>query len=95
MSAYWISIYHDVLDAEKAAAYSKLARPAIIEAGGRFLAAADADLTFEADGGKRTVLIEFDSLEAARTAYESPAYTEALRVLDGAVVREVRIVPAL
>ena len=95
MSAYWISIYHDVRDPEKAAAYARLARPALIEAGGRFLAAAAADLTFEADGGKRTVLIEFDSVEAAQAAYDSPAYAEALAVLGDAVVREVRIVPGL
>jgi uncharacterized protein (DUF1330 family) len=42
---------------------------------------------------QRTVLVEFDSVEAARAAYESPGYQQALAALgpDG-VEREIRIV---
>ena len=41
----------------------------------------------------RTVLIEFDSLDAALTAYDSPGYKEALEKLGtNAVVREIRII---
>jgi len=42
---------------------------------------------------QRTVLVEFDSVEAARAAYESPGYQQALAALgpDG-VEREIRII---
>ena len=43
---------------------------------------------------QRTVLIEFDSVEAANAAYKSAGYAEALAALDGGVVREVRIIEA-
>jgi uncharacterized protein (DUF1330 family) len=41
---------------------------------------------------QRTVVSEFDSLEKALAAHESPAYQEALRVLGDAVERDLRIV---
>jgi uncharacterized protein (DUF1330 family) len=47
------------------------------------------------EGGKmqRTVLIEFESLQAALDAYDSPAYQEAMREFgDNAVVRDIRII---
>jgi uncharacterized protein (DUF1330 family) len=46
------------------------------------------------EGGlqQRVVLLEFDSVEAARAAHESPAYQEALRALAGGADREIRIV---
>ena len=40
----------------------------------------------------RTVLIEFDSVEAARAAHDGPAYQEALAALAGGADREIRIV---
>lgn len=44
---------------------------------------------------QRTVLIEFDSVEAAMAAHDSLAYTEALRVLGDGVDRDIRIVEAV
>ena len=42
---------------------------------------------------QRTVLIEFESLQAALYAYESEAYQLAMKELAGnAVVRDIRIV---
>ena len=44
----------------------------------------------------RTVLIEFDSLDAALTAYDSPGYKEALSKLgSNAIVREIRIIEGI
>ncbi len=40
MTAYWISVYREILDEGKVAAYAKLARPALETAGGIFLARA-------------------------------------------------------
>jgi uncharacterized protein (DUF1330 family) len=49
--------------------------------------------TYEAGEKTRTVVIEFDSVEAARAAHDSPAYQDALAALDGGAVRDLRIVP--
>jgi uncharacterized protein (DUF1330 family) len=47
---------------------------------------------YEAGLQQRTVLIEFDSVEAARAAHDSPAYKEALDALAGGVERDMRII---
>ena len=91
--AYWISIYNEVLDPDKLAAYAALAGPALTAAG-RILARGMPATLYEHGQMQRTVLIEFDSVEAANAAYKSAAYAEALTALDGGVVREVRIIEA-
>lgn len=92
--AYWISIYSEVLDEHKLAAYATLAGPALIAAGGRILARGMPSALHEHGQMQRTVLIEFDSVDAANVAYQSPAYAEALAALDGGAVREIRIIEA-
>ena len=91
--AYWISCYHAILDPAKLAAYAKLAGPALIAGGGRFLARSPAVKAYERGLTERTVLIEFESVEQAIAAHDSPAYQAALAALDGGVVRDLRIVP--
>jgi uncharacterized protein (DUF1330 family) len=95
MTAYWISIYNEILDEAKVAAYAELAGPALRAAGGTFIARGLPEQTYEAGGSTRTVLIEFDSVEDARAAHDSPAYQEALAALDGGAVRDLRIVPGV
>ena len=91
--AYWISAYQAVHNQDKLADYAKLAGPAIAQAGGRFLARGVPALVKEAGRQERTVLIEFDNLEMALKAYDSPAYKDALAALgEGSVVREIRII---
>ena len=74
------------------AAYAKLAGPALTAAGGRFLARGMPAQVYEAGLQQRTVLIEFDSVEAARAAHDSPAYQEALVALARGADRDMRIV---
>jgi uncharacterized protein (DUF1330 family) len=93
MTAYWISIYKEIRDDAKVAAYAELAGPALRAAGGTFVARGVPEQTYEAGEKTRTVVIEFDSVEAARAAYDSPAYQDALAALDGGAVRDMRIVP--
>ena len=93
MTAYWISIYKEILDEDKLAAYAELAGPALQAAGGTFIARGTAAQAYEAGETTRTVLIEFDSVEAARAAHDSPAYQEALAALGDGAVRDIRIVP--
>ena len=95
MTAYWISVYKEILDEDKVAAYAELAGPALRAAGGTFIARGVPEQTYEAGEDTRTVLIEFDSVEAARTAHDSPDYQEALAALDGGAVRDMRIVPGV
>ena len=95
MSAYWFSIYSEILDEEKMAAYSALARPAIEGAGGTFLARGLPEQVYERGQQQRVVLIEFADVEAARAAHDGPAYQEALAALDGGAIREIRIVPGV
>jgi len=95
MTAYWISVYKEIVDEAKVSAYAELAGPALRRAGGRFVARGLPEQTYEYGERTRTVLIEFDSVEAARAAHESPAYQEALAALDGGAVRDLRIVPGV
>ncbi|MGA8209989.1 MAG: DUF1330 domain-containing protein [Nocardioidaceae bacterium] len=95
MTAYWISVYREILDEGKVAAYAELAGPALREAGGTFVARGLPEQTYEAGETTRTVVIEFDSVAAARSAHDSPRYQEALAALDGGAVRDLRIVPGV
>ena len=95
MSAYWISIYREITDEAKVAAYAELAGPALRAAGGTFVARGLPEQTYEAGESTRTVVIVFESVEAARAAHDSVAYKEALAALDGGAVRDMRIVPGV
>lgn len=95
MSAYWISIYREITDEAKVAAYAELAGPALRAAGGTFVARGLPEQTYEAGETTRTVVIAFASAEEARAAHDSPAYQEALAALDGGAVRDMRIVPGV
>jgi uncharacterized protein (DUF1330 family) len=90
--AYWLAIYRSISDPAALAGYAKLAGPAITAAGGRFLARRNAVKAYEAGLLQRVVIIEFDSLEKAYAAHDTPAYQEALRVLGESVDRDLRIV---
>lgn len=94
MTAYWISCYREITDEAKVAAYAELAGPALRGAGGTFVARGLPARVYEAGVEERTVIIEFDSVEAAVAAHDAPAYQEALAALDGGAVRDMRIVPA-
>ena len=95
MTAYWISVYKAILDETKLAAYAELAGPALRAAGGTFVARGLPEQTYEEGEATRTVIIRFDSVEAARAAHDSPAYQEALAALDGGAVRDMRLVPGV
>jgi uncharacterized protein (DUF1330 family) len=89
--AYILSIYRGAPDAEKLAAYAPAALAAIQGAGGKFIARGTPAKTFENGLMERSVVIEFDSVDAAIAAYESPKYQAAFALL-GDVDRDVRII---
>ena len=90
--AYWVTTYRAVNDAEKVAAYAKLAGPALMSAGGRFIARGEPSTVYELGVKQRTVVLEFESVEQAVAAHDSPAYQEALAVLGDGAERDMRIV---
>ena len=89
---YWVATYRAIHNPEAFAAYAKLAGPALTAAGGRFLARGNPAQTYDNAVNGRVVLIEFDSVEQARKAHDSPAYAEALKALGNAVDRDIRVV---
>lgn len=93
MSAYWISTYLEIRDKDKLAAYAALAGPALTAAGGRFLARGVPAVVWEAGVATRSVVVEFDSVEAAVAAHDSEAYQEALAALADGAHRDLRVVP--
>jgi uncharacterized protein (DUF1330 family) len=93
--AYWVSCYREIIDPNKLAAYAKLAVPALEAGGGRVLARGLPAKAYEAGQMERIVVIEFDSVEKAIAAHDSPAYQLALAALEGGVVRDLRIVPGV
>ena len=94
MAGYWM-VQADVLDTEKQAPYAQLASAAVTAFDGRYLARGGAAETREGAVRQRLVIIEFPSFEAAKAAYDSPQYQQALAALDGGVVRDFAIVEGL
>ena len=90
--AYWISTYRVIKNPEQLAAYAKLAGPAIMGGGGRFLARGEPSVVYELGLKQRTVLVEFDSVAQAVATHDSPAYQEALAALGDGADREIRII---
>ena len=90
--AYWIRTYRAVKNDDKVAAYAQLAGPALTAAGGRFLARGTPSKAYELGSTERTVLIEFDSVEQASAAHDSPAYQAALAALGDGADRDIRLI---
>jgi uncharacterized protein (DUF1330 family) len=95
MTAYWVATYDEVTDPDKVAANAAIAAPALEAKGGRNLARANPEQTYELGQMTRTVLIEFPAVDAAREAHDSPTYAEALAALGDGARRDIRIVPGV
>ena len=89
---YWVSCYQSIDNPDKLAAYAKLAAPAILAAGGKFVVRGPASKAYEQGLLQRTVVVEFDSLAAANAAHDGAGYQDALRALGDGVKRDFRIV---
>ncbi len=93
--AYWVSAYRSIRSEAAVAAYAKLAAPALLAAGGRFLARGLPASVYESGLNQRTVIIEFDSVAQAIAAHDSPAYQQALQVLADGADRDLRIIEGI
>src|SRR6202171_832403 len=92
---YWICFYRSISNPAALADYARLAGPAIQSGGGRFLARGTPAKEYEAGKHQRTVIIEFDNVAQATATYEINAYQTALRALDGAAERDIRIMEGI
>jgi uncharacterized protein (DUF1330 family) len=93
---YWVVTYRKISNPESFQAYAKLAAPAIIAAGGKYLIRGTPAAVHEKGMKERVVVSEFPSLQAAIAAHDGPGYQAALKELKpGAVERDMRIVEGL
>jgi len=93
--AYWMATYRSVSDPAALAAYAQLAGPALQAFGARFLARGMPAQVYEAAVQQRAVLIEFDSVDQAIAAHDSPAYQEALQALGNGAERDIRVIEGI
>lgn len=95
MVAYLIARI-DVTDPDRYEQYKALA-PAAIEAyGGAYLVRGGAHETLEGDDeDRRLVVLEFADLATARAFYDSPEYTAARAVREGAATGQFVIVEGI
>ena len=90
---YWVVAYRSISDESAVKAYGALAVPAVQTFGGRFLTRSASQMqVYEAGLQQRTIVVEFDSYDMARTAHESEAYQKALQALGSGAERDFRIV---
>ena len=89
---YWIVCHVSPADGAVMTEYAKAARPVIEAAGGRLIVRGIPAKTPEAGVKEPAIVVEFESLEKAMSVYESEGYRAAVKILDGKVKRDFRIV---
>ena len=94
MKGYWITLCH-VTDSETYEEYINLEGPAIQKYGGKFLARGGEQVKYEGSSYDRTVVVEFDSLQSAKDAYNSEEYKRALKYSSISSERHLVIVEGL
>ena len=89
---YWIVCHVSPAEGAVMAEYAKAARPVIEAAGGKLIARGIPAKAPEAGVSEPAIVVEFESLEKAIAVYESEGYRAAVKILDGKVKRDFRIV---
>ncbi len=89
---YLVVSYREVSDPEKLKTYAELAPKAMVPRGANILVRDGRVTAFEDGLAERTVVVEFESYEAALEAYQSPEYQAAVAALGDGAVRDLRIV---
>ena len=94
--ASYVVLRITVQDPDKLRAYQKIA-PSIIEKhGGKLLARGGEVISLEGpDDIRRTVIIEFSTMETAKKFYSSPEYADAIALRKGAAEFEAIVVEGL
>lgn len=85
MAKGYVILTEDIHDPQAMKAYAGAARDPIHDHHGKVLVADQRPQVLEGEWfGNQTVVIEFESVEAARTWYESPEYQAAVALRQGA-----------
>lgn len=85
MSKGYVILTEAIKDPEGMKAYAKAAGPTMSQGGCRILAVDTAPRVIEGSWhGNQTVVLEFDSVDAARAWYESEAYQKAATLRQAA-----------
>ena len=92
---YWVIAWGMISDPVAVGRYVAPATEAILAHGGRVIIGGEPARTYEQGSASRIVVVEFDSLQAAISAYESQDYQATLHHLAGAATRDVRIVEGI
>ena len=92
---YWVVCYKSVSNPAAVSEYVKLATTALEALRGRVIVCGKPAKTHEAGADQSVVVVEFDNLDKAISAYESDLYREALKVFDNAAERDFRILEGL
>ena len=93
MACYIVFEVVEVTKPEDFQKYGQRAVPNIVEFGGKLLAAGQPDTL---EGGwkpKRIGILEFPSVEQAKTWYHSPEYSAIKQIRQGAAVLKIVLVP--
>ena len=90
--AYLVVTYRKINNPDKWAAYAKIAGTAIPKLGGKFIIRGMPAEVYEKGIKERVVVVEFDSVQKAKAAHDSPEYAEALRALGDGAERDMRLV---
>ena len=91
---YIVVSYMEAPNDENLNNYAPKAMEAMKNAGAKFIARGMPVATFESGMQQRTVVVEFDSTDAAFAAYTSDAYQTAFALL-GDVKRDIRVIEGL
>ncbi len=83
MSAY-VVVHVNPLDAEKAAEYSAVAGPSVIQHGGEFVCKGPSESLHGDELGKMMVIVKFADKEAAKAWYYSDEYQAIIPVREQA-----------
>ena len=82
-----VVVYKSISDPKKLAAYAELARPGMEKAGAKCIARGVPFAVKEDGEAVRTIVVEWESMEAAESGYNSPDYQNALKALDNGAKR--------
>lgn len=96
MTAY-VLLEIEVTDLGALADYRDIARQAVAEFGGDYLAINAGPESFEGswDGTKRFTLLTFGSMEKARAWYTSDSYAPGIAIAKKAMIRRIALLPGL
>jgi len=97
---YWVCRV-DVTDREKYKAYHDVAQPIVDNYGAKVICRGGSNfpdvgcVVVEGEESQVTAVFEFDSYQKAYDCYHSSDYQDALKIQDGAAIRQIIIIESV